>query len=197
MRPTKSCLAKIALPSAIGLMMLLSGCAQLKLGEPVASMENVQRIRSGMTVPVSVGEFAPAKELSSGANESFSVRSNTVTAPTDGSFSKYLRATLVAELEAAGLLQPSSPVTIRGELTRSRLEAPIGTGIGELAARFQVLRQSKMVYDRELSVSNQWPSIFVGAVAIPAAVNEYTALHRKLVAKLLEDKDFLAALKQE
>lgn len=176
-------------------MLLLTGCAQMQLGAPVASMENVQRARAGLSTPVTVGNFVPAKELDPQSDTSFNLRSNTLTAPTDGSFAKYLKETLVAELSAAGLLNATSPIVIQGELTLSRLEAPIGTGSGELAARFQVLNGGKIVYERELKASRTWSSPFLGAAAIPAAVNEYTSLHRALVAKLLDDPDFRAAIK--
>ena len=183
------------LGACIAVILLLTGCAQMQLGAPVASMENVQRARAGLSNPVAVGKFVPAKELDPQSDISFNLRSNTLTAPTDGSFAKYLRETLVAELSAAGLFSSTSPIVIQGELTQSRLEAPIGTGVGELAARFQVLNGGKIVYERELKASRTWPSPFIGVAAIPMAVNEYTALHRALVAKLLDDSDFRAAIK--
>lgn len=111
-------------------------------------------------------------------------------APTGGSFSQYLRETLIVELKSAGLLNPASPAVITGFLTESEVDSGMSEGSGKVSARFVVTRSGSAVYDRELSVSSKWPSSFVGAVAIPAAINEYTALYRKLVGALLDDQKF-------
>ena len=37
-----------------------------------------------------------------------------------------------------------------------------------------------------------WPSSFVGVEAIPAGINQYTALYHSLVGKLLDDPDYRA-----
>lgn len=187
---------KIQLIVSAAAILLLSGCAQMQLGTPAATMENVQRARAGVSKPVSIGQFVPAKELDPQYDASFNLRSNTLTAPTESSFARYLRETLVVELSAAGLLDQASPLVVQGQLTQSKLEAPIGTGNAELAARFQVLNVGTLIYDRELREASTWNSPFLGAVAIPAAANEYTALFRKLVARLFDDPDFLLALKK-
>jgi hypothetical protein len=75
------------------------------------------------------------------------------------------------------------------------VDAAIGEGKGALAARFVVVKAGKVVYDKELRAEAKWESSFVGAVAIPRAVNEYTTLHRQLVTKLLDDPQFRVAVK--
>ena len=55
-------------------------------------------------------------------------------------------------------------------------------------------RDSKRVFDKELAVDAKWESSFVGAIALPAAINQYSALYKTLVAKLFDDTEFRAAL---
>jgi hypothetical protein len=53
-----------------------------------------------------------------------------------------------------------------------------------------------MVFDKEIVATSTWESSFMGAVAIPAAINQYGALYQKLVGQLLDDTEFLAAIKR-
>lgn len=173
---------------------LLMGCANVKLAEPSATVENVQKAKAGGIAPVAVGTFrlAPGKDAS--LDQVVSIRSNRFYSPYDSSFSKYLAQTLTVDLRAAGLLATDSQRTVHGELTQSTVDASIGQGKGSLAGRFSVVDGDKKTYDKELKVEATWDSSFVGAVAIPAAINEYMALYHKLVAQLLDDPEFRKAV---
>jgi len=173
---------------------LLTGCAQIKLGTPVASVDNIQKAKASGMAPAAVGDFALAAGKPRAMDEGLDVRSNTVSSPFQNSFSQYLKETLATELKAAGLLDPSSKTVIQGWLTDSVLDVPMSQGSGRLAARFVVMRAGKSVYDKELKASATWESSFVGAVAIPAAINQYSVLYRQLVGQLLDDPVFKAAV---
>lgn len=173
---------------------LLTGCARIPLGAPVASVDNIQKAKGLGMAPVAIGEFKPEAGKDAKLDNTLSIRSNAVYSPINESFAQYLKETLRVELAAAGLLDPASATSIRGDLTASQLDAPIGQGTGALAARFVVARAGRTLYDKELKVNSTWESPFIGAVAIPAAVNEYSALHRKLVAMLLADPAFRTAV---
>lgn len=173
--------------------LVLAGCAT-QLGAPVATTDNILKAKASGMTPVQVGDFSLAPGKEEGMDTGISIRAASVSAPTEGSFSQYLKATLITELKAAGLLDPSSHSVIRGYLTQSEVNSGITEGSGSLGARFIVTRDGRTVFDKELVVSSKWESSFVGAVAIPVAINEYTALYRKLVAALLDDSQFRAAL---
>ncbi|HWH82433.1 MAG TPA: hypothetical protein VNU71_09365 [Burkholderiaceae bacterium] len=113
--------------------------------------------------------------------------------PTKGSFAQLLKDTFIVEMTAAGLYDPEAPVTVEADLTDSKVDAAIGTGTGRLAARFRVRRAGQTVYDKELAVEATWESSFMGAVAIPAAMNQYQAMYKSLVLKLIDDPDFRKA----
>ncbi|HTP94982.1 MAG TPA: hypothetical protein VMK05_03985, partial [Burkholderiales bacterium] len=78
--------------------------------------------------------------------------------------------------------------------TDSKVDAAIGTGTARLAARFTVRNGGRLVYDKEIAADASWESSFLGAVALPAAINQYGALYKTLVAKLIDDPDFRRAL---
>jgi len=182
---------------AFGLLavVMLTGCAQIKLGTPVASIENIQKAKASGMQPSSVGDFVLAKGKPATLDTRISVHSNSVSSPYDQSFAKYLKETLSTDLQAAGLLNPASSTVIKGELTDSQIDPAIGTGSGKVAARFTVTKAERQVFDKEFVAESKWESSFVGGVAIPRAINEYTALYRALVSKLLDDPAFRAAVK--
>ena len=76
----------------------------------------------------------------------------------------------------------------------SQVDAAIGIGTARLAARFTVDRNGKRIFDKVLSVDSRWESSFIGAIALPEAINRYSSLYKELAAKLFEDKDFRTAL---
>jgi hypothetical protein len=176
-------------------LLMTTGCAHVVMTAPQSTMENQQVLRGANAAPVNVGTFARAESVSVSDDQSISIRgANSVESSVDGSFTQYLRASLVAELKAAGLYDEKSQIAVTGMLRRSELDAAIGTGSGLLEARFVVTRGGAAKYDKILAVDAKWESSFVGAVAIPAAANNYQGLYRKLVGKLLEDPEFKAAI---
>lgn len=174
--------------------LLLAACANVQLGASGATPATVERLRAAQLAPAQVGVFrlAPGKEASMDTTLP-GLRGNTLS-PAKGSWSQLLKDTLVVELTAAGLYDPASRFVIEGQLTDSRIDAAIGTGTGRLSARFTVANQGRVVYDKDLAVDARWDSSFVGAIAIPEAMNQYGALHKALVAKLVDDPDFRRAL---
>jgi hypothetical protein len=162
---------------------------------PMATSANVQKLRAAQLAPAAVGSFqlAPGRPREMDAELSGGLRGGNIEAP-GGSYSRYLRDILAAELNSAGLLDLKAATVIEGQLTQSAVDAAIGTGTARLAARFQVLRAGQLVFDKEIAVDDAWSSSFIGAVAIPLAIERYTALYRSLVGKLVDDADFRRAL---
>lgn len=40
-----------------------------------------------------------------------------------------------------------------------------------------------------VSVTHEWPSAFMGAIAIPDAINQYTQMYSRLLEKLFADEE--------
>lgn len=173
----------------------LAGCVGVPLADHTPSMEAMQLLRGGGYAPMHSGTFAPAPGADEKMDRSLGCRAANVSSPDDGSFAHYLGKTLESDLRAAGKLAAGSTLVVDGLLTRSDIDCGIGTGSATLAAHFTLKRGAQTVYDKELSVHATWHSEFIGAVAIPAAINEYSALYNKLVVTLLSDPDFKAAAK--
>ena len=74
------------------------------------------------------------------------------------------------------------------------VDAGMSTGKGRLAAKIQVRRDGRTLFDKEVVAEASWESSFVGAIALPAAINQYGALYKTLVGKLFDDAEFKRAL---
>lgn len=173
---------------------LTGACGTVEMGKPSASIDNIRLAKSSGMEPVSVGSFQPAQGKSDVLEKPLVIRATQLAAP-GGSFSGYLKETLETELLAAGLLNSAANLKVEGFLTDRQVDGGMGEGSASLSARFIVSRGNRQVYDRELGVKATWDSSFAGAVAIPAAINEFTLLYRKLVGRLLSDPEFVSAVK--
>lgn len=173
----------------------LTACVTAKMPAPSSSAANVEKLRAAKAAPSQVGTFKLAAGKPAGMDTELGGLRGSSMQPSAGTFSGQLRDELAAELKGAGLLDATSPVVIEGELTDSRVDAAIGTGTGRLAARFVVKRNGQKVFDKELAAESSWESSFVGATAIPLAINQYGALYKTLIGKLLDDAEFRAAVK--
>jgi hypothetical protein len=176
------------------LMAALTGCASVKMPAPVASAANAEKLRATKLVPAQVGSFKLAAGKPAEMDTSLGGLRGSSISPANGSFAGQLRDELAAELTAAGLLDAKSRLVIEGQLTDSMVDAAISTGKGRLAAKIQVKRDGQTLFDKEVVAEASWESSFIGAVAIPAAINQYGALYKTLVGKLFDDADFKRAL---
>lgn len=191
---------KAVLRAAVSMMLPLAllgtlGCASVQLDAGSATPATLEQLRGAGLAPMQVGPFALAAGKPAEMDRALSggLRGSTLT-PAKGSFAQLLKDTLVVELAAAGLYDVNSPVVVQGELTDSAVDAAIGTGTGRLAARFKVHRGGELVFDRELVVQSSWESSFMGAVAVPMAMNHYHGMYKTLVAKLVQEPGFRKAL---
>jgi hypothetical protein len=172
---------------------LSSGCS-LMAPRYTASIENVQKIKDADTQPVKVGTFesTPGK----GNANPISLRGSSLASPYDSSFAKYIAEALRQDLELAGRLAPDAKIEISGALQKNDINIPaVGSGTGDLEARFIVKRAGETRYDQVKAIHDVWDSSFVGAVAIPRAQARYPVMVQKLLAELYADPAFIEALK--
>jgi hypothetical protein len=187
--------ATIRLASVAVVSLALFGCATVKMPVPTAaSADNLSTLRSANLGPARASAFVLAPGKPAAMDKTLDGLRGSSVEPQNGSFAATLREELVVELKAAGLYDESSKTIIAGELTDSMVDAAIGTGTGRLGAHFTVTRDGKSVYDKVLTVDAKWESSFVGAIALPTAINQYTALYKTLAGKLFADPDFQKAL---
>lgn len=171
----------------------LIGCASVKMPAPTASVSNVEALRAANIAPSKAGTFSLAVGKNPDMDKTLSgLRGSTLSA-TNGSFSQQLKDEMLVELRAAGLYDENSQIVIEAQLTDSEVDAAIATGTAKLGAHFTVDRSGKRVYDKNLAVDSKWESSFMGAVALPMAINQYNALYKSLLTKLFSDPAFRTA----
>lgn len=167
----------------------ISGCTALIAPNYTPSTANGNTLNDLTNNKISVGRFTQ-----SGPND-FSMRGSSLVSPYNQSFAEYLSWALTEELRLAGIYDGKSSIRISGTLINNQVEAPIGTGTASITARFVVARDGSTVYDKKLTANHEWDSSFAGAIAIPAAQNNYPVVVQKLLGTLFDDNDFVAAVK--
>jgi hypothetical protein len=157
------------------------------------SIPNVQTLKNSNAASVAVGEFSAQPPAN---NESIGVRANSMNSP-KGTFAKYLQDALIQELTDAKLFDPKSEIQVSAVLTKNDISAAgFITNSAEIGARFTVKRAGKVTFDKVKVATTQWDSNFIGAIAIPRAIQNYPNVVTALLKQLYEDKEFLEAIKK-
>lgn len=172
-------------------MPALAACVHAPAPAYQPGVANLQALRVG-TTPIGVDDFA----ADAGVNDSrLGMRGNSMTgAGGDGAFSTYLQRALETELRNAGRLDAAAGLRLSGTLTANRLEtADTSVGRASVGARFVLTRDGRVVYDKVHKVEHAWESSFLGALAIPAAMQGYAATVQLLIGRLFADPAFVEA----
>lgn len=180
--------------SLAALLAILTGCASVTMPAAAPSAANAEKLRAAKLAPAQMGSFKLAAGKPADMDTTLGGLRGSSVSPANGSFAGQLRDEIAAELSAAGLLDPKSGIVIEGQLTDSMVDAGMSTGKGRLAAKIQVKRGGQTLFDKEVVAEATWESSFVGAIALPAAINQYGALYKTLAGKLFDDPDFKRAL---
>jgi hypothetical protein len=174
--------------------LLLAGCQDFPMAAPQPSLQSVQVIRTAEIQPLQVGDFALAPGKPASLDQPLGVRAVTLRSPYKDSFVLYLRESVITDLKAAGKYDPASKLVVKGWLTENRLDGSLSDpNSGALGARFLLMQDDRTLYDKEFKVDAQWPTTFLGAVAIPEAINQYTTLYRELLWRFFRDDEFRKA----
>jgi hypothetical protein len=182
------------LPALLVVAALASGCSINAPRYPV-NYAGITDLKSANLAPVKVAEVAKATGPKK-KTESLSIRASGYHSPY-GSFESYLNSALREDLSQAGLIADPSDTVVNTTLVRNELDASgFSTGHAEIEARFEVRRSGSVIYDRTKSVRHEWPSSFIGGIAIPRAAQNYPIAVSKLLGTLYADPEFTAALKK-
>lgn len=157
------------------------------------SIPNIQTLKNGNAASVGVGEFSAQPPAN---NESIGVRANSMVSP-KGTFAKYVQDALIQELVDAKLFDSKSDIQVTGVLTKNDISAAgFITNSAMIEARFTVKRSGNVTFDKVKAATTQWDSNFIGAIAIPRAIQNYPNVVTALLKQLYEDKDFIEAIKK-
>ncbi|MFN3668099.1 MAG: hypothetical protein ACK4VY_02225 [Brevundimonas sp.] len=180
----------IRVVGALAALSTLAACVHEPAPTYQPGLASLQALRAGTTA-IGVDDFGAG----AGVNDSRHImRGNSMTGGSDGAYSTYLQEALETELRNAGRLDAAARLRLSGTLTANQLDAT-GFSIGQasVGARFVLTRDGQVVYDKVHTVDHQWESSFLGAVAIPAAMQGYAATVQKLTHELFSDPAFQAA----
>lgn len=175
--------------SLLALCLSLAACVSAPAPKYQPSIDNTSLLMQ-RALEMDVGAFTAATGVE---NESLNVRGSRLRGGSDGTYATYLREALVTELQTSGGYAQGHGLRLEGELTANDLSAGIDMGKAKVGARFVLRHDDRVVFDKELVSEHQWESSFIGAIAIPAAMDSYGAAVQKLIGKLLADPEFVAA----
>jgi hypothetical protein len=143
-------------------------------------------------VKLAVGPFGAAPGVE---NHALGMRASSLHGGSDGTFSTYLRDAVVSELQTAGSYETGNDgLQLSGVLTRNELDCGIKTGSAAVGGKFSLTRNGQTTFSKAFVAEHEWESSFIGAVAIPMAIDNYTATVQQLLGKLFADSEFVAAL---
>lgn len=172
----------------------LSGCS-IVAPTYQPSFQNIQKLKDGGTNPVKIGTFIPGNQNKDDVNK-ITLRASPLVSPYKGSYAEYLHEAILQEMYGAGRLSDKTKVEVSGVLLQNDLDASgISIGTASIKAQFVVKKDAEVRFDKVVSTNHQWDSSFVGAIAIPAAMQNYSVLVQNLLGKLYSDSDFINALK--
>jgi hypothetical protein len=154
-----------------------------------AGVDNTERLLRTPIAPLTVGRFDAAP----GVDRPLNVRGSVLQGGTDGTFAGYIRDALSTELATASRLAADGPARVSGTLLHNDLHASSAEGGATIRMRFRVDREGRVAYERELTAEHRWESSFMGAIAIPAAMNNYAGAVQKLIGMLFDDPAFQQA----
>jgi hypothetical protein len=181
----------ILIPTIIlSLTVLLTACVSPPAPKYQPAIANTELLIK-QNAKLAVGEFNASPGVQ---NHSLSVRGSILNGGSDGTFSTYLRDSLITELQTASRFDEGSSLRITGTLTQNELSTGVKTGSTKIGADFTMTRNGSVCFEKSLVASHEWESSFMGAIAIPAAINNYPTGVQTLLGMLFADPDFIAAL---
>lgn len=178
--------------ASLAAFLALTACVQ-HLPEPGASVDQVMALRSSPIAAVSVESFT-ASGTAATRDTGFGVRDVVIKPPKGQRWSGWLRDGIAAQFEAVGKLDPSSPIRIQGELVANEGGENFDDGKARLSARFKVVRNGAVRYDKVTTVRSDWNSSVIGVIAYMEAERNYSGLYAKLIDALIADPEFRAAI---
>lgn len=177
------------------LLPLLAACAGQVAPDYAASATTTAALAAAGPGKLQVGAVAQGPDSLANPRE-LSIRHRPFSSPYENSFAAYVRTALRMELAQAGAYDPAGRTVVTGTLLANSLDATgINVGTADMTVRFAVSRDGRTLYERTIAKHHEWPSSFVAAVAIPAAMREYGAMVQLLLRELLSDPAFIAATK--
>lgn len=170
--------------------LIATGCMTMQTPSYVPALDNYEQLQSGHYKKTAIGDFTVADSNL----QQISVRGNPLKSSVNDSFGNYLKAALEEEIYKAGLLSKDSKCVISGMIIENDIDAAVSTASGHISANVVITDNGTIVFNKTVKGAHQWPSSFIGAVAIPRARENYPLIVRNFIRTLIEDEDFKKAM---
>lgn len=158
------------------------------------AIDNVEVLKKSGGQSVKTGTVTVKEGLPGGA--ALQIRANTMVSPVGANFGDYIASALRQELDLAKMFNAQSGLEISGVLLRNNIDAGgFSTNAGQIEVRFVVKRGEQVRFNKVKSIEYKWESSFVGAIAIPLAMNNYPVMVQKLIGSLASDPDFVQSIR--
>ncbi|MFT3929757.1 MAG: hypothetical protein QM709_05575 [Spongiibacteraceae bacterium] len=181
------------LKAAIALLLLTSVLAGCSTTAPVYQSDfgSVNAMKNYDLEKMQVSNVSMAQP----SMEKISIRGGSVRSPY-GTYAGYFKHALEEQLKQAAVFDAGSGTEISCVVTNNKLDGSGSSkGTADLAGNFTVKRNGQAIYNKSIAIHHEWPSSFVGAVAIPNALQGYGVAVQKLVDAFYSDKEFIDAVK--
>lgn len=180
------------LSMTILVVMLFSGCS-IKSALYKPDFNSINELKTLSIKPMTVQRGNSQNQK---INE-ITLRSAKMVSSYGENFEDYLKISLEEHLMSANLFDKNSNLVITSTLLKNEVETGlVATGTADISANFTLKKDGKLIYDKTHTIHHEWESSFVGAVAIPNAVENYPIAIQKLINKLMTDNEFLIAIQK-
>lgn len=179
----------------ICVVVLASSACSVATNRYQVSPFNVEKLKTANIDACSVGSFVLGDQP--GVIDPMHFRGfSRFKSPVGDSFADYIAKALTDELALAGAYSPDSGLNIVGTVVMHNFDASgLVVGTGDLGVEFVVKRDSSVVFKKVVSIRHEFESSFFGAAAANNMNVAYPIAVTKLLSKLIDDKEFIAAMK--
>ncbi|WP_072682081.1 hypothetical protein [Arcobacter sp. LA11] len=129
-------------------------------------------------------------------NKSLALRAASMVSPHGDDFSDYLVYAIKEQLSQNNLYNKESNIKIEAVLLKNFVDIwGFSTGNYQLSGKFIVKKDNEILYNEILSIQYNFPSHFVGQIAIENGLANYPNAMKKLVSEFLNDERLIKVLK--
>lgn len=171
----------------LGGLLALAGCSTVApIYQP--DFTSVNALKNNELASMGVGSVT----LANPGLDKVTIRGGTMKSPYGTSYAGYYKFAIEEQLKQADLWNKDAGTVVTCVVQRNDLDGSgSSTGTADLAAKFLVTRDGKEIYNKVHSIHHEWPSSFVGAIAIPNAMQGYQSAVQKLIDAFFSDPALL------
>lgn len=113
------------------------------------------------------------------------------------SYSEYILLSLKQQLSQNDLLKDTSNTKIKIKLMQNDGDIwDTSTGYYDISINFKIIKDEKIIYDKNIQNKHYFPSAFIGNVAVENAIINYPIAVQKVINKFLTDEDTIKSIKK-